>query len=119
MLKKCTASHCRRIFDTTNLVEKSCPFCGKRYPRMSFSDKGGRKDTVRFDIVLVSYNQRYPMIYTARCIGRLFGWGPGDSINAVKHLPFTLATGLHRNNAAEIKGAIEKVGGTVKVVPRR
>lgn len=119
MLKKCTASRCRRIFDTTNLVEKSCPFCGKRYPRMSFGGRTGRKDTVRFDIVLESSNQRYPMIYTARCIGRLFGWGPADSINVLKHLPFTLATGLKRDKAAEIKEAIEKAGATIKVVPRR
>ena len=119
MRKKCTASQCRRIFDTTNLVEKRCPFCGKLYPRMSFGDKGGVKDAVRFDVVLVSCDQRYPLYYTARCIGRLFGWGPADSINALKHLPFTLATGLQRDNAKEIKEAIEKAGGTIKVLSRQ
>ena len=52
-------------------------------------------------------------------IGRLFGWGPADSINVLKHLLFTLATGLQRDNAKEIKEAIEKAGGTIKVLSRQ
>lgn len=86
---------------------------------MGFGGRAGGNDSTRFDIMLVSYDRRYPVYYTARCLGRLFGWGPADAINALKHLPTTLATGLTRSNAATVKEALEKVGGTINVVHHR
>lgn len=118
MKKQCTASKCRRVFDTAVIVDKKCPYCGKEYPRITLDNFHTQNGMFHYTLILKSTGNQ-SQLYAAWVIGKVTGWDLLASRDTLTHLPAVLSEGLSRDSAALKKNILEKAGCTVRLVPHQ
>ena len=116
MKKRCTASNCRRLFDTAVIVDNKCPYCGKEYPRITQGNIHSKNSMIRYALILESIGKQDPFL-AAWFVSKTTGWDLLRSKDVLKHLPATLAEGLTQDSAVRKKTILEKAGYTVKLKP--
>lgn len=87
MKKQCTASSCRRLFDTSSLKEKKCPFCGKEYPRLKIGSPPPADKCFR--LRLTSY-PKDKKLSAAHAVMTVSGRGLDSTLKLMKELPIIL-----------------------------
>lgn len=103
MMKRCTASACRRLFNSRTGI---CPYCGKKYPH---------RDTTQ-DVWLTGYTNKIKCIILYR---NLFGTHLAETKKMVEDVlrgkPLLFGSSLSRKAAEELAGQIRKAGGIARV----
>ena len=103
MKKRCTASACRRLF---NSRYDFCPYCGKEYPQI----KG------LWDVWLTGYTGKIKCIKLYR---GLFGSGLAETKEKVERVlrgePLLFGSALSRAAAEELVGQIRDAGGIAQI----
>ena len=103
MKKRCTASACRRLF---NSRYDFCPYCGKEYPQIK----------ALWDVWLTGYTGKIKCIKLYR---GLFGSGLAETKEKVERVlrgePLLFGSALSRAAAEELVGQIRDAGGIAEV----
>ena len=100
MKKRCTNSACRRVFPLRRDVEVTCPYCGKKYPRMMSCS--------RFQLVYTGLADPGQRVAAIKLIHRLVeGINLGEARWLVMNPPAVLLDDLTADQLEEVKARLD------------
>lgn len=100
MMKRCTQSSCRRVFDAA--LHTACPFCGKAYPRLH---------NVSGVHLLDTGSGRIHVIYT---LFKLIHMNPKEASALTKSTPCWVGAQLSYAQKHQLVLALRAVGANVR-----
>lgn len=111
MKKRCTNSSCRKVF-SVNPIIRSCPHCGKEYPRMIPAKARTRKERKRGESRLSAYITLKDLKLsecTTACLKRA-GYQNAADILLAGFGPLRQARGFEKKSIAEIVNKLSSMG---------
>ena len=105
MKKRCTNSACRKLFVT----DTSCPYCGKRYPRIA----ARKMPVVLVDILLKNIGPS--KLKTVFVLHERFDMSLLEAKQCADTCPSVIATAIPVTEAEDLIGVLEKTGATASI----